>query len=238
MIEVNLLPSSKKKSSGGAGVGINMDQVKAMLAKVKDPLLLTAAGSWAVAVLICGFFWVTDNQRLATQEEELARVQSEQKRFSALIKQKRQAEMLRDSLLIELNVIRGIDGERFVWPHVFEEVTRALPDFTWLVGLEPMGVSKNPAPGTPPAAGQQPADSGEAEQTVKFTVEGRTSDIQAYTRFLRQLANSPWISDIVAGPTTTAIEENRPVTAFSLTARYHRADSSFIRTAPLIQTLR
>jgi len=130
------------------------------------------------------------------------------------------------------------DGERFVWPHVFEEVTRALPDFTWLVGLEPMGVSKNPAPGTPPAAGQQPADSGEAEQTVKFTVEGRTSDIQAYTRFLRQLANSPWISDIVAGPTTTAIEENRPVTAFSLTARYHRADSSFIRTAPLIQTLR
>ena len=35
-----------------------------------------------------------------------------------------------------------------------------------------------------------------------------------------------------------AVEENRPVTAFSLTARYHRADSSFVRTAPLIQTLR
>ena len=72
---------------------------------------------------------------------------------------------------------------------------------------------------------------------MQFTIEGRTSDIQAYTRFLRQLANSPWITDIVAGPTTTAIEENRPVTAFSLTARYRRADSAFVRTAPLLQTL-
>src|SRR5689334_9299988 len=149
MIEVNLLPDSRKKKTAGAGVGVNMDQIKAMLAKVKDPLLLTAAGAWALAVLVCGFFWVTDNQRLATQTEGLARVTAEQKRFSALIKQKKEQQALRDSLLIELNVIRGIDGERFIWPHIFEEVTRALPDFTWLVGMEPLGVSKNPAPGAP-----------------------------------------------------------------------------------------
>ena len=62
MIEVNLLPSGRKKKSAGAGLGINMDQIKAVLAKVKDPLLLSATGAWAVAVLVCGFFWVTDNQ--------------------------------------------------------------------------------------------------------------------------------------------------------------------------------
>lgn len=216
-----------------------MDELKAVLATVKDPLLIGAVGAWVAAIVIVGLLWVADGRRTAAAEEELTRVQAEQRRFAALISQKRKAEALRDSLVAELDVIRGIDSERYIWPHIFEEVTRALPDYTWLVGLDPIGGGQGPAAapaGTPPT----PADSAAAPgpQLVRFTVEGRTSDIQAYTRFLRQLATSPWITDIVAGPTTTAIEENRPVTAFSLTAAYRRADSAFVRTAPLLQTLR
>jgi Tfp pilus assembly protein PilN len=241
MIEINLLPGPRKKKTAGAGLGISMDDLKAVLATVKDPLLIGAVGAWAAAIVIVGLLWVADGRRTAAAEEELSRVQAEQRRFAALIAQKRKAEALRDSLVAELEVIRGIDAERYIWPHIFEEVTRALPDYTWLVGIDPIGGNQVPAGAAAAGAtGTAPADTAAVTgpPLVRFTVEGRTSDIQAYTRFLRQLATSPWITDIVAGATTTAIEENRPVTAFSLTAAYRRADSAFVRTAPLLQTLR
>jgi Tfp pilus assembly protein PilN len=240
MIEVNLLPGPRKKKSGGTGFAVSLDDLKAMLAAVKDPLLIGTVAAWALALAVVGVLWVADGKRLATQQEELGRVQSEQRRFSALIAQKRKAELLRDSLVRELTVIRGIDADRYVWPHVLEEVTRALPDYTWLMALEPLtATAKAPAPTTPAAtAAAAAAEDSTSGTPIKFTVEGRTTDIQAYTRFLRQLSSSPWIADIVAGPTTTVIESNRPVTAFSLTAVYRRADSTFVRTVPLLQTLR
>jgi Tfp pilus assembly protein PilN len=237
MIEINLLPGPKKKKSAAAGLAISFDGVKELFAKVKDPMLIGSVAAWGLALAFVAFFYLKDARELTAQQQDLDRVEAESRRFAALIAQKRKAEQLRDSLITELNVIRGIDGDRYVWPHILEEVTRALPDYTWLVGVEVLGAAR---PGAPPSQ-QQPAAATEDSTGVKqvrFSVEGRTSDVQAYTRFLRQLSNSPWIRDIVAGATTTAIEENRPVTAFSLTATYQRADSSFIRTAPVLQQLR
>src|SRR5437764_2949457 len=145
MIEINLLPGPKKKRSAGPGFAVSLDDLKAMLATVKDPLLIGAVSAWVLALIVVGFFYVTDNRTLAAQEEELGRVQSEQRRFSALIAQKRKAEVLRDSLLIELTAIRSIDAERYVWAHIFEEISRALPDYTWLTGVEPLAAQKTPS---------------------------------------------------------------------------------------------
>lgn len=225
MIEINLLPGPKrKKSSGGPSLGISMDDFKAAFAKVKDPLLVSAVGAWALGILIIAFFYVGDARRTAILVEDSTRVESEHRRFAALIAEKRKAEQLRDSLVKELAVIKTIDGERFVWPHILEEVGRSLPDYTWLVSIQPQGAGTAAPDGTP--AG------------VRFGVEGRTSDIQAYTRFLRQLTSSPWLTNIVAGPTNAVVEQNRPVTSFSLTAEFRHADSAYVRTAPVTQTIR
>jgi len=229
MIEINLLPGPKKKRKASAGIGISLDQFKAIFDQVKDPLLVGAVACWVVGILVIAFFYTTDTGRMGRLQEELTRVEQEQKRFQVMIDQKRKAERLRDSLVAEINVIRSIDGERFVWGHILEEVTRALPDYTWLVSVEPLSAG--------PAA-PAPGDSAVAAPAVRIQVEGRTSDIQAYTRFLRQIAESPWITSIVPGPTNTVQEQDRPVIAFSLSAQYRRADSAYIRTAPLIQTLR
>ena len=135
MIEINLLPGPKKKKSASAGLGISMADFKEMFAKVKDPMLIGTVGAWALAVVFVGFFYLNDARQLSSQQQDLDRVEAESRRFAALIAQKRKAEQLRDSLITELNVIRGIDGDRYVWPHILEEVTRALPDYTWLVGV-------------------------------------------------------------------------------------------------------
>ncbi len=223
MIEINLLPGQKKKKR--AGMGFKLPDVGELISKVRDPLLLGAIGAWTVSGLAVGLLFFAQSRKLGALEEDLTRVQAEARRFAALIEQKRKAEDLRDLLVAELEVIRGIDADRYVWPHVLEEVTKALPDYTWLVGVEVLAAQTVDAD----TLGPQP---------VRFQLDGRTADIQAYTRFLRQLANSPWVSNIVAGATQTVVEDDRPVTAFSLTGQFRQADSAYIRTAPLLETVR
>ena len=73
---------------------------------------------------------------------------------------------------------------------------------------------------------------------VQFEVNGRTVDIQAYTRFLRQLEASPWITDVTPVSAQTVVEKERPVTAFTIRATYRQADSAYIRTVPLSESVR
>jgi Tfp pilus assembly protein PilN len=74
--------------------------------------------------------------------------------------------------------------------------------------------------------------------TVRVSIDGRTVDIQAYTTFLRQLAASPWFTDVTPASSQVVIEADRPVTSFNVTVRYRVADSVYIRTVPLVQAVR
>lgn len=223
MIEINLLPGPKRKKAAGAG--FQLPNFGELLTKVKNPLLLSAVGAWAVVLVLIGVVYTAESARLASREEELRRVEAESRRFAALIAQKRREEKLRDSLVAELQAIRSIDADRYIWPHILDEVTKALPDFTWLEGLTAQGV-----------AAPDPADS--AAPQIRFLIDGRTGDMGGYTRFLRQLGSSPWIGNVVAGPTRTVVENEKPVLSFTITATFRRADSAFIRTVPVLESVR
>jgi Tfp pilus assembly protein PilN len=138
---------------------------------------------------------------------------------------------MRDSLLGEITVIRRIDADRYVWPHILDQVTKALPPYSWLNGLS----GSSSAQAAAPTAGA--VDTG-ATPGVRVTITGSTVDIQAYTTFLRQLAASPWFTDVTPASSQTVVEQDRPVTAFTVTVRYRTADSVYIHTVPLTQALR
>src|SRR2546428_9201795 len=94
-----------------------------------------------------------------------------------------------------------------------------------------------------PGEGQQsgPVPMGRAwpgAPAVRVSIKGRTVDIQAYTTFLRQLAASPWFTEVTPASSQIVIEADRPVTEFDVTVRYRVADSVYIRTVPLVQSLR
>ncbi len=226
IIEVNLLGGTRKRKAGG---GISLPNIGELIKGVKDPVLLGAVAAWIVVGAAGGFFFVTMQAQLSTLQEEGLRARAEARRFSNMIAQKRRAEGLRDSLLLELQDIRRIDSDRYIWPHVLEEVTKSLPDYTWLVSMNV--VQTAPIPGAETAATQQPA-------AVRFMVDGRTSEIAAYTRFLRNLANSPWVTNVVPGANRTVVEDDKALTAFSITATFRQADSSFMRTVPVAESVR
>jgi hypothetical protein len=43
---------------------------------------------------------------------------------------------------------------------------------------------------------------------------------------------------VVEGPATTVVEEEKAIRAFSVTATFQQADSAFMRTVPVIQSVR
>ena len=226
-IEVNLLGGSKRTRKK-AGAGLKMPDFGELFAQVRDPLFLGAIVAVVAAVLFVGSLFTLQQAKLASLESDAERVRAEARRYSNLIAQKRQAERLRDSLVAELREIRNIDGDRYVWPHILEEVTRALPDYSWLVSVSAI---ETPPPVVSDSVQLPPPP-------IQFQVEGRTSEIAAYTRFLRRLAASPWVTNVVEGPATTVVEDEKAIRAFSVTATFQQADSAFMRTVPVIQSVR
>jgi len=224
MIRINLLPGPQKKRRGGAG--FSLGSASELLAKIKNPLLLGVVGAWVAGVVIVGGLWAFQAARLASVREEHERVSAEARRYRTLIREKRKAEELQDSLMAEIAAIRAIDAERYVYPHILAEVTRALPDYTWLVSFQTMA-----------ATFDDTADS-TVTPPIRFSIEGRTPDLSAYTRFVSQLATSPWVRNAEFGAVQSVLEDERPVQSFSLQATFRTADSAYIRLAPIQESVR
>lgn len=257
MITINLRPGQKRKTASGVSpltaVG---EQLRALSGRVKDPLLLLAVAAWVCVGGFLGFVWLRTSTQLGTLEPQLEQTLAEHRRFQTFLAAKRKQEVIRDSLLSQIGTIRSVDGDRYVWPHILDEVAKALPAYTWLVDLATTGAgaaqARTAAAAAAPNAGAKAgkgakdakADSiaaaadAAAAQAVEFQISGRTVDIQAYTRFLRQLEASPWLSDVVPLSAQTVIEKERPVTAFQVKATYRAADSAYIRTVPFSQSVR
>ena len=238
MITVNLRPDLKRKRARSPLAGV-MESVRGLGGKVKDPLLVACVVSWVGVLGWLGYVVVGTTRELNALEPQLEAARSEHKRFKAFLAEKRHQETIRDSLVAQIGVIRTVDGDRYVWPHLLDEVTKALPAYTWLVDMA------NATPAVAPVAAPAPgakSDSTEQEPFVSppvvFNVNGRTVDIQAYTRFLRQLEASPWITDVTPVSAQTVVEKERPVTAFTIRATYRQADSAYIRTVPLSESVR
>jgi Tfp pilus assembly protein PilN len=226
MITINLRPGQKRKRGGGRR-GEWLAQLKEFGSRVKDPLLLGAMAVWGLVIAFLAWGFISTGRQLANLEPTYEQSSQEAKRYQNLVQQKRQAERIRDSLLKQITTIRSVDGDRYVWPHVLDEVTKALPAYTWLTTVNYVGTA---------AGAVDSADT--TKKALTFDLGGRTIDIQAYTRFLRQLEASPWITNVTPLEAKTLVERERPVTGFTIRATFTRADSAYVRTVPLNQSVR
>lgn len=229
MIEINLRPGLKRKRAGTSPLAGLGERFKALGTRVQDPMMLLAGGAWALALLFLGGAWLLGQRQLGKLEPQLEETRAEHERFRNFVAAKRREELIRDSVLAQISTIRQVDGERYVWAHVLDEVARALPAYTWLTS-----VAEQVRPITP-------ADTAGGAVPVRRTdvlIEGRTVDIQAFTRFLRELEASPWLTGVTALSAETVVEKERAVTAFGIRATFERADSAYIRTVPLSESVR
>ena len=219
MIEINLLPGAKRKRSG-KGIGIRLPDFKALSGLVKDPWLLAFIGSWVVFGLVFALLFLPRRAHVMELEPQLVRMNSQAVRMRGVLAQMRRFQARRESLQLQIGVIRDIDRERYVWPHIMQAVTRALPQYTW---LEEMTV--------------RTGSEGDSAGGTSFQLTGKSADIQAITRFVRNLEDSPFLSQVSPISSATTSDDGRDVHTYVVTALYSHPDTSLITMQPLSTTL-
>ena len=158
--------------------------------------------------------------------------------YAVVVNSIRKAQAQRDSVVRQLNIIKVIDNNRFVWPHVMDELSRALPPYTWLTSVQQTNTTVAPTSNSAPAPTKkggkaENADSAAAAQPVQLQIIGNTVDIQALTRFMKSLEASPFIEDVTLVKTTVVPVEGKEVTEFQLTGTYQQPDSALIKRVPI-----
>lgn len=253
MIEVNLLPGAKKGKRGGGGGGKAFDFAalgKVISDKVKDKFLAAAIVSGVVAAAAIGMMFLAQSRTEAAYRLEEEKALQDSVQFAELLRDRMRAQAKRDSALTQLMIIRAIDEDRFIWPHFLEEVSAALPIYTWLRSMGIMGTNQgvNPAASikTPPPVTPDPTKRGQRprtdvfipKDTVRVRLVGRTVDVSAFTRFMRSLEDSPFIEAVTMERTELLVESNKDITQFTINVTYQRPDTLLLRRTPVSTTPR
>jgi Tfp pilus assembly protein PilN len=230
MIEINLLPGARKKTKSSRSVSLNLGALVAELsARFKDPWLIFAVAGVIVGVASSGTLFVLQGRARAVLEEQQRVAVQDSTRFAAVLAQRTAAEAQRDSILRQMAVITAIDGDRFVWPHVMDEISRALPTYTWLRSVAQASAA---TPVTPEAAAAG------AVPPLTIRLLAYTADIQALTISMRQLEASPFFENVTLAQSEIATTDGKEVTSFELQLRYSKPPASAIRTVPLTIAVR
>jgi len=241
MIEINLLPGAAKKSRR-RGAGFSLKAISSQASdRIRDPYMLSAVVSFVVAASVIGFMYFSQSSHgdALVQREEQAKRDST--RFAMVLKERRKAESKRDSVVRQLQIIRSIDNDRFVWPHILDEVSRSLPPYTWLKSIAQTGLSAAqviaPPPG-PKDAKEKKRDPQPSTEPIRFRIVGNTVDIQALTRFMKLLETSQFIQNVQLARSEMVMVDGKEITEFQLDAEYERPERSELTTAPVSLSVR
>lgn len=250
MIKINLLPGPGRKKASSRPKSAALSSLFAgMSGRLRDKFMIAAVVGVVVGVgAVATMFTLQSRQAgsLATRQEQAVR---DSTRYNNFLKDRFHAEAVRDTLLRQVNMIRSLDDDRYVWPHIMDEVSRALPQYTWLTLVGSVGapqgaaavVAVKPADDTSAAAKKRPKKRLDTEvppEPVSVRVTGRTVDIQALTRFMRDLAASPFLSNVQLDKSELAIDQGKEVTQFQLTLAYRRPDTTALHRVPLSLSVR
>ncbi|HET7464783.1 MAG TPA: PilN domain-containing protein [Longimicrobium sp.] len=237
MIEINLLPS------GAARRPAARRERAAMSLPGADPRVAGLAVATLLLVVLGAFLWWRQSARAGELTGQIERERADSLRLARTIALMKSMESRRDTIEQKMAVIRSVDGRRYQWPHLLDEISRAVPPYTWLTrvaaGARATGPAPAPAPAAPPAGGAAKADSGKAAlppppPPPSFSVEGNAATTQALTRFMKNLEASAFIRDVALVTSEQTQVQGRSYLKFTLEARWEQPDSTLIETVPVV----
>jgi Tfp pilus assembly protein PilN len=260
LIAINLLPGAKKATRGSAGK-VNVGAAFTGLSdKIKDPWLLGSVATVVVAVASVGILFSAQQARAGELDRKIEKAVADSTRLTSVLEARHKVTSERDSVERQVQIIRTIDDNRYNWAHILDEVSQAIPQYTWLTTVEqttkeplppgadtlngraPTPVTALPADtsraGRAKAAAALRADTVNVHPELGFRIVGQTVDIQALTLFMKNLESSPFIQKVSLKRSEIVVVDTKDVTEFELFASYEVPPSSAIRTSPLVVPVR
>jgi Tfp pilus assembly protein PilN len=214
VIEINLLPGSTKKRGGkpkiarrSAGGG----SAKPKLPEFDRTKFLLLAG-WVIGLGVVAWMHLGMNSRLeqlSTAHEAAVR---DSTRFAMLRAQGDSLMARENEISQKLQVIQEIDAGRYTWPHILDEVSRALPPYIWINTL-------SEASGT--------------DGLPRVTIDGRAGNYFALGRYIEDLEASPFLRQVRLMSSAQIQVDGRTVLGFAVQASYEEPSPDVIQTVPL-----
>jgi Tfp pilus assembly protein PilN len=243
MIEINLIPAAGKKKRVSRATVVNVGaMVSGVSGRMRDRFLIGAVVALVVSVSTVGLLDVRQRNRAETLAERRDVAVADSVRYANILKERHRAESTRDSLLRQVNLLVSLDEDRYVWPHVMDEVSRALPQYTWITTLTFAGVPQGnvvAASKVDTAAKKtKRVDTSISKDVITVRLQGRTVDLQAVTRFMRDLEASPFFTDVVLEKSEPVTDSGKEIAQFQLTFCYSRPDTLMLRRTLLSLSLR
>lgn len=216
MIEVNLLPGGRKRTSKGAGFTLKLPKLSlGGGAEGPDRYVLFFIGA---AVIALGYVAYTFLGVRGQAEELQVRLEQEQQdsiRFAALIEQTNELTARRDLLAQRVAIIQEIDAARYTWPHALDEIAGAVPEYLWLT--EVVYASESP---------------------LTLRIGGRAGSTFAVTNFMRRLEASRFLRSVeLQSMQLQPSEANQAdlVQVFEVIVAYEAPPLDEVETVPLFE---
>lgn len=232
MIEINLRPGVRRTATRQAPFAGLIDRLRTGSSGASggsggglDPWVAGAGLAWVLVVGGAGFLLMQSSSRVAELEPQLEEARADYQRYQSFIRQKRSAERSRDSVVAQIATISSVDRDRYVWPHLLDEIGASVPEGTWLTSISNIMSAAGPV-----------LDS-LARPTVAVRIDGRTGDLQNLTAFLRRLEASPWVANVLPISAKTVVDGNRALTEFVVQAQFEQAPASAVTTVPILQSV-
>jgi Tfp pilus assembly protein PilN len=213
VIEINLLPGSTKRAPrrrlprvGGRAAprGVKLPGV--------DRTIGMVAIAWVIGIAVIGWLHFSTSSRLDELDTELQAAVRDSARYAQLRAQGDSLTAQESVIAQKMQVIQTLDASRYVWPHIMDEVSRALPAYTWLGNMtEAFVQSGNP----------------------RVRVEGYAGNTFALTQFMNQLESSPFLHAVRLISSQQSQVDNRTVHNFVLEVGYRDPPPDAIQTVPL-----
>ena len=210
MIEVNLLPGGKKRGRRGGGRSFKLPSIKSFPA---DPYIIAAVVVALGVFGTVGWWYLGLANRRDEVQVALADAVQDSSNYVDLIERNNTLKARRDSIAQKVDIIQEIDAGRYVWPHVLDEVARALPDYTWLTQILQVTIG----------------------EVVEFQIHGKAGTPFALTTFMESLEASPFIRNVSLVQMEQEVDNQQLVYGFQLDASYEVPPVELIETVPLFE---
>lgn len=214
LIEINLAPDAAGGRIGARRIpGFSLPALPAFGG---DFRVLVGAGVAVLLVAFLGLSFARLGQREAAAQAQVQQEVADSTRYAATIALLTALAARQDTVTQKIEVIRGVDTRRYVWPHLLNEISLAVPPYTWLTEISSMGTGEEGSGGP------------------VFTLQGNAGSTPALTRFMKNLEESSFIRDVTLITSEQEDVEGRTIQRFSLEARFRVPEPGAIETIPVV----
>jgi Tfp pilus assembly protein PilN len=214
MINVNLKPGANRKAAKSKMPQLSIGSMPKFKLPEFDRMMAFIVAAWILGPALVGFMFFGKRAEKNELDTNIAAALADSAKYSQLIAANKTLLARRDTIAMKVNVIQEIDAGRYIWPHVMDELSRALPPYTWLTKVTAM-----------------PPDS--TEPLPRFSIEGRAQNNFALSQYMTQLESSPFIRAVRLTSNELIREQEKLVYSFGLEASYENPPPDVIETVPL-----